>query len=241
MKMNKLYKGILLAVLGLASVPAVQAATYNQDLLVGFTTKSGNDVIVDLGSAASVLAGTAGSGSDTWSLGSSLLTSGGGQYASLGSVYWGVIGDNKTAQTPQRAVFTTVFGGNVVNGSGAWSPIDTAAKSIYTGFTTAGAGQVALVDTTLDNSWNQQTISGSIASQYINVYGNPNTQGVTTLDLYQFLNDGSAGTLAGTFSLASDGVLSFAPVPEPSTYALALLGGVGMLVLSSRKNLRKQA
>jgi hypothetical protein len=233
--MKSLYKAALLAVLGLASVASVQAATYNQDLIVGFTTQSGSDLIYDLGSAASVLGGTAGV-NDTWNL-SSLLT---GNLSTVSADYWGVIGDNKTAQTPAHAVYTTIQTPGSLSGTGQWSPIDTADKTIYGSFATAGAGQYASVATGNSASWNTETISGALTTDYVNAYGNPNTLGVGSIDLMQVLNDGSAKTDVGTFSLSSGGVLSFTPtaVPEPATYGV--LAGAGLLVVSLRNQLRRK-
>jgi len=235
--MTKLYKAALLAALGLASVATSQAATYNQDLLVGFTTQSGNDLVYDLGSSAAVLGGRAGV-NDTRNL-SSFLT---GNLSTYSADFWGVIGDNKTAQLPAHAVYTTIQAPGTVSGTSQWSPIDGATRSIYSSFATAGAGQSVSTAASGANSWNSQTINPSLSTQYINAYGNPNVQGLTSIDLQQVLNDGSSPTSVGTFSLSNAGVLSFSPVavPEPSTYGL--IAGAGLLIVSLRnKFARKQA
>jgi len=234
---NNFYKAALLAALGLAGVVNSNAATYNQDLLVGFTTTSGNDLVFDLGSSASVLAGTAGT-ADTWDL-SSLLV---GNLSTVSADQWGVIGDNKTAQSPAHAVFSTANITAPISGTSAWAPYDTATKGIYSSLTTAGAGQYAYVDATTANSWNVQTISPSLTTQYYNVDGanNPNTLGAASLNLNEILNDGSAASVVGAFSLSSAGLLSFTPtaVPEPGTYGM--LAGAGLLVVSLRKQFRRK-
>jgi len=63
-------KAALLAVLGLASVMAAQAVTYNGDLIVGFTKASGNDLVYDLGAETTITNG------QKWNLGSALATAG---------------------------------------------------------------------------------------------------------------------------------------------------------------------
>ncbi|HAM70454.1 MAG TPA: hypothetical protein DCM86_02295 [Verrucomicrobiales bacterium] len=60
-------------------------------------------------------------------------------------------------------------------------------------------------------------------------YDHPGTAAATT-----------AGALVGTFSLDGNGQLTFTPVPEPSTYALAGLG-LGVLFLIQRRRAAHQA
>ncbi len=234
--MKNLYKGVLLAVLGLASVPVAQAAYPSGDLLVGFTTASGTDLIYDLGSEASIMAtaasnggGVNGGGLDIWNLSTQLSGFGG-----LSGVQWGVVG---TSTSPFQAFITegSSFSGNTIS-SGYANKVSTAVASIYSDLGTPAAGDA--------NSWYSQTANSLNLSQtsYLNVFDNPNSTGITSADFYSVLNNNSAGNFLGTFSLSSGGVLTLDAVPEPSTYALALLGGVGMLVLSSRKKLgSKQA
>jgi|SRR5450756_1354290 len=232
--MTKLYKAALLAALGLASVATSQAASYNSDLLVGFTTQSGNDVVYDLGSSSAILAGTAGV-SDTWDL-SSFLT---GNLSTYSADFWGVIGSQ--SGTP-RVAFTTLQNPPLIPGNSKWGQLNTAATTIYGNFATAGAGQSASVATGSTISWNTETISGSLTTDYVGAYGNPNVQGVTSVALEQVLANGSSPTSVGTFNLSNAGVLSFSPVavPEPSTYGL--LAGAGLLIVSLRNKLaRKQA
>ena len=215
------YKVALLAALGLAGAVTGQAATYNGDLLIGFTTQSGNDTIVDLGAVSSLYSG------QSWDL-SSLL----GSY-DLNTINWGILGDQNISGT--RTAWSTL--GGVVSGTGTWNALDTAAKSIYSNFGTAGAGQSLVIISSDDNSWNQQTINGPGTSQYVNAWGNPNGAGLVTETLYQMLANGSDPVAIGTFSLQSNGML-VTTVPEPATYSI--LGGAGLLLVSLRNQLRRK-
>ena len=65
----------------------------------------------------------------------------------------------------------------------------------------------------------------------------------SVLDLYALGNSGSVststqatGTYLGSFTLASNGDLTFQAVPEPSTYVM-LIGGVALLGLVRRRSL----
>ena len=196
-----------------AMVSSGSAAIYNGDLLAGFTAQSGNDLIYDLGSASSL------TGPQTWDL--SALLSG----YDLNSIKWGVIGD-KTG-TPRTAWTTTVgLTPLSLSGNTAWASLDTPTKSIYQNFAAAGAGQSLSIASTDDNSWNQQTISGTLNTQYHNAYENPNVMGQVEAAFYQVQANGTDPALVGIFTLSSPGILTFA-VPEPSTFSL--LAGAGLL------------
>ena len=221
--MKNFQKAALLAALGLASIPAVNAAPYNGDLIIGFTEGTGSDVVYDLGAASSLTSG------ETWDL-SSILTG-----YNLSTISWGVIGTLNT-ESPRTAWSTTdgtLPPGNVPNLS-AWGKNNTAISSIYQNFASAGAGQSISIDASDDNSWNSQTISPSLTTQYANVYGNPNVVGATSDSLYSILANNSAPTLLGNFNLDNTGLVTFNPVPEPSTYGLlAVAGLLGLIRLKS--------
>ena len=227
--MKKLYKAALLAVLGLASVSAIQAATYPLgDLIIGFTAGTGNDVIYDLGAESSLVNG------QTWNL-SSLLSS----YSSLSTVSWGVIGDN--TGTPRVAWTTT--GGSAANtylGNTAWNNLNNATKALYQNFSAAGAGQSLSIAVGDPSSWNTETISGALTTDYVNAYENPNVTGLVSDSFWSVLNDGSAPTLLGGFKLDSTGTVTFntVSVPEPATYGM--LAGAGLLMVSLRNQLRRK-
>jgi hypothetical protein len=241
--MKNSYRPVILAALGLASVAAVHAESYG-DLIVGFTTGSGNDVITDLGSLINnpVTGSTALYNGETWSastLGISSST----------SYQWGVIGDESSSAqgTSFDTLWTTYAGGvpDQLNGSTAWGSPNTGITTIaaqlpggLSGFVQGGQASipvdVQLTPSVIPNpsSWNTETISGSLNSDFANAYLNPNASGASGVNLYQINDDNSAPTIDGSFSLDNNGTLTFstAPVPEPTTYGL--LAGAGLLFLS---------
>ena len=226
--MKKLYRTALLAALGLASMVTAQAATYNGDLIVGFTTQSGSDVIYDLGAESSLTSG------ETWNL-SSLLSG----FSSLSGVNWGVIGAQNNSGTRNLWSTTSGFTPDPVAGIAAWNKDNTAIASIYSNFGIAGAGQSLSITSTDDNSWNMQTINGSLGAQFINAYGNnPNVQGLTSDSLYGIVAGGSDPTLLGSFALDNTGTLTFTAVPEPITFGA--FAGAGLLLVSLRNQLRRK-
>jgi hypothetical protein len=63
------------------------------------------------------------------------------------------------------------------------------------------------------------------------------TGGTGVADLYKMIGGSGNGTLLGTFSLDSAGILSFTtPIPEPSTYAMILgVAALGFVMLRRRQ------
>lgn len=227
--MKKLYKAALLAALGLASVSAVQAATYNGDLVVGFTLQTGNDLVYDLGSLSSLGA------SHSWSLGSLFTTTFGGGY-DINSLNWGVVG----TQVNKQVGYITL--GSLSLNQADLNAMYAGAAGLEAGFPTVGAGTHIAIVNSDDNSWNQQTLNGAKPTQLDNSLGNPNLTGTGSSDLIKYLNDTTSST-EGTFTLDGTGTLSFASatvvaVPEPTTYGL--LAGAGLLVVSLRKQFRSK-
>src|SRR5262245_28701696 len=108
-------RSLVIAAVAVAGISA-QAATYNGDLLLGFTTQNGKDLIYDIGPASSLFPG------QTWNLSSSLLGAG---ISALGGAKWGVIGDKNVAG--QRYAWTTTAGfvPSTIPNTPFWGTLDT--------------------------------------------------------------------------------------------------------------------
>jgi hypothetical protein len=238
--MKNSYKAALLAALGLAVVASANAGTYTAgDLLVGFTTASGTDLIYDLGQASSLYNG------ETWSGLSTLL---GNDFTSESSLSWGVIGNEANSGTP-RTLYTTTVVGTVpatITGNSAFGKENTVATTFAALFSTGAtaAGKSATVSASAANSWNMETLNGTLTTQYINAYENPNVVGETSADFSSVLSDGATVTLLGDFTLGANDTFTYTTattsVPEPTTYGL--IAGAGLLIVSLRNKFsRKQA
>src|SRR5262249_19174324 len=148
-----------------------QAAGYNNDLIIGFTSTSGNDVLFDLGSFGSLFDGK------TWNL-SSLLSG-----YDLTTVHWGVVG-NTSASGVNRVIYTTFNATPATAGAGTGSSVNTADGALYSSFVTAGAGNSATISSTQDNSWNHQTLNPTLPTQYKNAYEDPNMVGLGQINFW---------------------------------------------------------
>lgn len=208
---NRLRPVLLATLLGLAGVGSASATGYNNDLLIGFSDGVGNDLIYDLGAPSAVTNSV-----HTYNLASLLST------FDLTTVSWGVIG-NSSGTLNNRLVFATSTQLPQSFGSGIGNGINTAVTSIYQNFPTAGAGQHLSVDPTVPNSWNAQTINPTLPTQYKNVYLDPTTAGSTSLTLYRTKADSSAPVILGSFSLGTNGVVTYTPLSSgPSAPTLII-------------------
>ena len=237
--MKTIYKAVVFSVFGLAGVIPSKATSY--DLLIGLSTQSGTDLIYDLGTASSL------SNGETWNLGS--LLTGAGLAGSLSTINWGVIGNANNADgfNPQATWVTTasLSAPPTINGGDAFNAIDTSIISIesanFGGNENSVAGNSATPSANSANSWNTQTISGTLPNNFVNAYRNPNVIGLTSDYLWQVNDNNSTPTDLGSFSLNGSGVVTFnvAPVPEPSSLAIVAAGG-GFLMLSLRNKFRSK-
>jgi hypothetical protein len=235
-----MYKAALLTALGLASVTAAQAVTYNGDLLVGLTTQSGTDLVYDLGSEANVLNGN----QTSWDLTSALTAA--GLNSSLSTVQWGVVGAMNVSGT--RTSWLTVAGvtPNSVDGIGAWNGINAGVGTLVVNdFSTLGLGYYATPDSGASFSWNMGTLQGaggangsfSVNSQ------DPNTTGLGSVTFWQQINDASTPTQLGAFTLNADNTLTFGitPVPEPTSAGLLVAGGCFLMLIGRNRFGLKQS
>jgi hypothetical protein len=197
------------------------------DLIAGFTTGTGNDLMLNLGTAGSLQSG------QYWDL-TTLL---GGTIPSnvsshWATVQWGVIGAggafgyttaNTTPANLSTAGLNTVKG--TVNGIGG---------DLLSGIATPASGGSD------DSNWYGGTVSGA-AGTYETAWINPNANGAGTIDFYRGQNNNTTPTVLNTWTLYTDSgtgdeILLYgtaAPVPEPSIYGI--FAGAGLLALSLRR------
>ena len=238
-------KTTMLAMAGMALMIDAAHAQYNAgDLVVGFTSGAGNDVVYDLGQFGTFTDGK------TWNLFSSLTSAPGG-YANLNGLNWGVVGAQSTGlSTSLKTVYSTVPHGQ------SSVPVGIPNTSTYNGIATSVntigqfiiSGNAGIDQASDPASWNGETIVGG-SGTFFNNYGSatpndPNsttpasfTSGAVIEDLYGVKANGTAASLLGTVTFDSTGPLTFnaVAVPEPATYGV--LAGLGLLALCVRRQL----
>src|SRR5262245_11640621 len=114
--MKRITKTVMLAVVALTAAASSKAATYTGDLILGFTSQTGNDFIVDLGLASALTSG------QQFNLSTDLAG------FNLNTVHWGIVGDRNVGGV--RNAWTSTGGGapNTIPNLTAWGQIDTATK-----------------------------------------------------------------------------------------------------------------
>ena len=236
-----MYQAAVLAALGLASVTAAQAVSYNGDLLAGFTTASGTDLVYDLGSVANVLGNNGGAG---WDLTAALTAA--GLDSSLSTVQWGVVGSGTTVNHSPIVWATSLTGPSPIN-SGNFGSIRSAVGSLMANdFTTAGLGNYATPGYGAAFSWYSQTAqtvaNGLSGTAFAALDLNPNTTGLGMISLYDQNSSDSSVTQYGTFALSQNaGIITLTEVPEPSVNALMAVGGGVLMLVGRNKFGRKQS
>jgi len=209
--------------------------TDSTDILGGVAGNGTKNLEIGLGAATNYTSGSY----FTFSLGADLSALFGSSWNQASTLVWSISGDNAS-----KALWATSPNSNVWNRA-ARSYQTTVASEIdleYTGLngqTATGTGvNGAVVDATQSYSYTSNigtngdygytSFSGGIEAGVTN-------SGATSADLYYLAPGSGAGTDRGTFSLDSSGVLTFGTVPEPSTYALAAIGAVGLALIARRR------
>jgi len=249
---------IAAVVAALAAASSAQAYQDN-DLIIGFTAAgSTGDLVVDLGQLSSFavagvsvdLTAQTGFGSKSAFLAAMEAVNPTG---TMNNLSWGVVGSHFVNSTTGD-IYTTVLSQKPAN-AGVYSllnaQVGTAAAIIGAGTTPVGyPANAGTEDPTLGNldSWSE-TIANAAGTggRWVVNFGNPNSKtpaSFTTSQNAELFFSTITGSVVdeGHFTLGSDGSLSFtgAVVPEPSTYGL--LGGIGLLALSLRRQLvRKES
>lgn len=224
--MKNLYKAALLVALGLASVTAAQAVTYNGDLLIGLTTQSGDDLVYDIGAESSLANG------ETWNLTTALSAA--GINTSSSGLLWGVVGSKGTSGPEWLTDVVTPAG---INHGQATAINSSVGALVVNDFSTVGEGNYATPANTVSYSWNEETAQGAsgAGSAYSSEYTDPNLGGEGSIAFYSSTTAGVVTDL-GSFSLSGDELtFNVTAVPEPATYGI--IGGIGVLLLGLRRQL----
>ena len=268
MKTTKILTAAIAAAVLCEAGALAQSFTYNQgDLLAAFgKTGSGNDLIVDLGSA-SLYQNAAGSSSfNITGVNSTLLTS---AFGNLDNIYWTVFGYVGTTGSlgPQNTLFvsnpradagTQTLARHSLTSS-AQGQVTSYMQAIVDGATSSAYGETVPANQIVELS-NSLNIGGDPVSFSVGVNdfsGNSGNFGGTWIwdvrnfsptgfaagstpsvsDLYQQTpGTANTGIYLGDFALNNNGTLAFNPVPEPSTWAMLGGGLLTLIAMRRRKN-----
>jgi hypothetical protein len=232
---------------------AAQAQTYTYqagDLLAAFrSTSAANDVIVDLGTAANFQSGS-------YSLNDDLSGVLGAAFGTTSGLYWSVFGYVNTtgsALGAKNTLFVTdpespagsVNGSNpslTSSGQGqVVSKMTAIANGASSSYAIVYANQQIEVSKTLNVGGNPVSYTVGVGSLGdFNGTWSPSVENITTgsttssSDLFE-QDPGAAnnGNYLGTFSMTGN-VLTFNPVPEPSTWMMIGSGALALLALRRR-------
>ena len=254
MKLHTL-KTAVLALVGLALVASsAKAATLNYndgDLFIGFVNGGTQDYLIDVGQATQffgvsgtiTLSGLGGTATD-------LNSTFGGSWFGSASVKWGAAGttdfgtdSSNSGNTVWATRTSTTPWTDSGNQSSPNSSIDTIANGDFVGNASTANSSVAMVQTASNGaSWasfesvaNGGTGANSTSGS-IGAYFQPSIEGLTNQKLYLTQlteGDTNPGQSLGYFQINSGGTITFTnAVPEPSTYALMILGGAALLFVT---------
>ena len=151
---------------------------------------------------------------------------------------WGVIASVTSGHTQYQTDASTP---NPVPSFGAWNAINTSVKTIYNNaFSATGAGNSATPAASAAYSWNTETLNPTLGTDFLNEVGgaNPNVVGETSVGFYGAVDNGSAPSAIGNFTLDQTGTVTFTVVPEPSAYGI--IASAGLLMVSLRNRFSKK-
>lgn len=249
-----LLKLTLAALAGVIITPTVHAGIYtgaSEDLILSFQdSTSSNDLQIDLGSITQF---TGAHVTFSLNIGTDLANIFGSGYYTDSGLKFSIAGTNNTPSTLNTYAANTSFVGDPTStpfdpfSTNGAKPLKTQIGQLYNP-TSPTAGSTPNSDVVAASSVNSYTNTnpspgdfGNLSSTAETTFGlgsNP----VLYLDILKpggtsaFAQDASGNNYV--FSIDSTGLLTYsaAAVPEPSTYAMLLLGAAGLLVLHRRKS-----
>ena len=226
---TKILTPMLVLTVGLTALSNRAATPYTDgELILGFTAEIGNDFEYNLGAATAITNG------QSWNLSTQLAS------FDLTTVKWGVVGSDGTTDTAWCTKATSLPPTLTAT---RWNNQDLSIRSIYALFLNPGAGQSATPAFTLANSWDQQTEAGTLSTSYKKRYIDPNVIGSTANNFYRSdVDSGGTPILQGTFTLAPNGVVTFATnsiaalVPPPKIVLLTRTSTSSTIYFSTTNN-----
>ena len=240
--------------LALAGFAKAQSITANQaDLIISFRVSdqvdlsggiSGNgteNLEIDLGPAANFL-----SNNYTFNLGPDLVALFGSSWNTASTLYWSVAASQGT--TSSNILWATSPGNQATFSRQSGSLQNTTRGYIdgvrggLNGSTSTGLGlNAAIIAASQSTSYTTEVTKGSTSYYGYTKFNSGIESGVSntgavTADLYYIPSGSGAGTDWGTFSLATNGSLTYAAVvPEPSTYTSLGVGAAFVLLARPRR------
>ncbi|MGI9087092.1 MAG: PEP-CTERM sorting domain-containing protein [Chthoniobacterales bacterium] len=243
-------KKLLTLALAIASLTLMTAPARAQyatgDLMMGFETGNGMDVLLDLGSAQTYVTATAPFSINIGNLNSALITAFGASPGTNANIFTAVFGnlnrvaDGGPGNDPSNTLYSSQPHVKALSGS-SQSSISTAMSSVESEYNNEFMGGLAIVQdsTQMPNTYFSKVVGGKVFSNYI-TEAQFSLNNLTLDRVFSTTNGGGATQNLGTFNFAFDGSgnvtgATFLPVPEPSTYALGLLGIGIVAVLAKRR------
>ena len=265
-KRNLLTAALALTCASLTAFSA-KALTYNAgDLLLGFyaTGGTGSDksLVVNLGQASNFIDLADGTSIvlSLGNIGQDLIDTFGASWNTRSDVKWGVFGTTYAevvGDDPAHTLYGTrrestpgtlaqaYNRGSLSTQSQPSTRIRDLGNLYASGSATANSGVATIQPTSANNDFaGFQTNSGTLSFGYFNGalanFGDGTANSFSDLFRMETGSSSLKGTYEGKFSLSDAGVVTYAaPVPEPSTYGIAM--GVGALVLVALRRRRQAA
>ena len=203
-------KAVLLATAA-SALMASRVHAGSGDLIVGFEHGAGNTFVYNLGQFSALVNG------EQWNLNAQLSGAGFNATTPGSGVNFGVIGFNNFDST----LYSTIsLADSASDFNGAKSAVNTLNNNNHSqGF---GTGVDWYTET------ENQFASGNWIASTLN---NPNATQPGGATLFSYGLDSSTTQSHLDFSLGADGILTYGVVPEPSTYCLMAVLGLGLVVL----------
>jgi len=239
--------------LGAASANAALVQFSQGDLVMGFRATSGigagTTYVVSLGAASAyrdlgaygTLDGSNAATIDLGDIGADLAAIYGANWSTRTDLFWGVAGSPSNNVTVAGDPEDTLYASRT--SASAWSiaspttrgNVSTRMVALATAFdayqSTANSASGAQQSDTDVNGWRSFMAAGGVnAPSNLDFGGFSNIEGNPTQSLNLFRLSDTNGTLEGTFSISSGGVVTF--VPEPAS---AMLAGLGSVLLAFRR------